>query len=247
VTRLLLSPRHAGRAVSNGLDHGPGQWAAMFDEDTAERLRVLLTDPKRRSAPASTRVKYLLSGLLTCGKCGALMYASPAGTPNGRRWQIYRCMARQHLGRRLDHVDDTVDEVVIRRLSRPDAAILLSRDVDISELRAEGADLRRRRDALAAMLAENLLSAESVRDQASRLTEALVDVERRIDAASGDSPLAALIESTDVKRDWPAQSLLARRDVIRALFESITVLPVTRGARFEPEQIAFAWRDNAGI
>lgn len=245
LTRLLLSPRHAGRAVSNGVDYGAGQWSAIFDAETAERLRVKLTDPRRRTAPASVATKYLLSGLLTCGKCGAKMYASPASTPNGRRWMIYRCMAKQHLGRRLDLVDQVVDALVVARMSQPDAARLLESDLDVAELRSRASELRDRRGALAALLADGLMSPADVRTQAERIGAELADVERRIEQADGSSPFAAMIGAPDVAATWQAMSLQARRETIRVLFESLTVLPVTKGARFHPSQVAYEWQSSA--
>lgn len=244
LTRLLLSPRLAGRAVSNGVDYGAGRWSAIFDAETAERLRVKLTDPRRRTAPESLGIKYLLSGLLTCGKCGAKLYASPASTPNGRHWMIYRCMAAQHLGRRLDLVDDVVDALVVARMSQPDAARLLASDVDVAELRRDATDLRERRSALAAMLADGLLAPGDVRAQAERLSVDLTDVERRIEHADGSAPFAPLIGAEDVAATWQAMPLGTRRETVRALFESLTVVPVVRGARFAPDQVAYRWRKS---
>lgn len=241
LTRLLVSPRYAGRAFSNGVDYGPGQWSAIFDTDTAERLTAMLTDPRRRTAPASTSAKYPLSGLLTCGKCGAPMYASPAQSPTGGRWMIYRCRTT-HLTRRLDLVDQVVDALVVARMSRPDAARLLAADVDVTGLRREVTELRDRRDALAAMLAGGLLSAPAVRGEAVKLTASIGERERAIEAASGSSPLVPLATSNDVAGTWQAMPIGARRESIRVLFESITVLPAGRGHTFDPEQIAFIWR-----
>ncbi|HZC71996.1 MAG TPA: recombinase family protein [Jatrophihabitans sp.] len=242
LTRLLLSPRHAGRAVSNGVDYGRGEWPAIFDPDTAERLHAKLTDPRRRTAPESLAVKYLLSGLLTCGVpgCGGKLYASPAASPT-HKWMIYRCRT-QHLGRRLDLVDAVVDALVIARMSRPDAARLLAPDVDVATLRATAADLRERRDALAAMVADRIMSPDAARAQAQRLTDQLAEVERQSDHAEGSAPFAPLIGANDVEAAWRAMSLGARRETVRVLFESLTVLPTRRGARFHPDQVAYTWR-----
>jgi hypothetical protein len=154
---------------------------------------------------------------------------------------IYLCKT-QHLGRRLDLVDQVVDALVIGRMSQPDAARLLAPEVDVDGLRRDATDIRGRRDALAALLAENLLGIDAVREQSARLSATLADVERRIEHASGSSPLAPLIGADDVAATWQAMALLARRDSIRVLFDSITVLPVTRGARFDPSQIVPVWR-----
>jgi site-specific DNA recombinase len=245
LTRLLLSPRHAGRAMSNGADHGDGQWSAIFDAETAGRLRAKLTDPRRRTAPVSLAAKYLLSGLLTCGRCGGKLYASPTGT-EGRRWMVYRCRA-QHLARRLDLVDQVVDALIVARMSRPDAARLLSPTVDVAALRADADRIRSERGRLAAMVGEQLLSADDIAAPSAKLSATLADVERKIEQASGSSPLAPLVAARDVAKAWQAMPLRARRDTVRVLFESLTVAPVVKGARFSPDQVVPVWRGDVAL
>jgi site-specific DNA recombinase len=119
----------------------------------------VLTDSGRRTAPASLKIKYLLTGLILCGKCGDKMYACPAENP---RRMIYRCL-KTHLARGLRDVDEVVEAAVIARLSRSDAADLFAPDVDLDALRARVTELRERRDGLAGLLADGLLSPAVVR------------------------------------------------------------------------------------
>jgi site-specific DNA recombinase len=120
---------------------------------------------------------------------------------------------------------------------------LVNDDVDVVGLRTQATELRDRRDGLAAMLADGLLSTTAARKQAVTITERLHDVERRIEAASGTSPLAALIGADDVRAAWQALDLEAQRTIVRALFETVTIMPAEhRGAKFDPELVIPAWR-----
>lgn len=236
--RALLNPRYAGRAVSKGADHGQGAWPVILPTDVQERLSEVLRDPARRTQHG-TKVKYLLTGLLNCGRCGERMYASPMGT-GSRRWMTYRCQTT-HLTRHLDSVDEVVTGVILERLKRPDAADLFNPDDDLDSLRAEAVDLRQRRDDLAELLAEGLLSPAKVREQSTVLGNRLRDVEARLSAAAGGDPVAALAGAVDVSAVWQALPLSQRRGVVEALVD-VTILPSGKGVRFDPEQVQIEWR-----
>jgi len=239
VRRVLLNPRTAGRVVSQGEDYG-SNGLAILDADTADRIAALMRDPRRKLAP-STQVKYLLSGLVRCGRDGCdspVMFA----TTNPKGVTIYRCL-HCYGTRRLDLVDEVVVAAVVARLSRPDAAGLLDRDVDLDELRGRVVDLRERRDGLASLLADGLLTPAAVRTQAQRLTDQISDIERQIEAAIGTSPLARVIDSGDVLAALEALSLLEVREVIKALMD-VRILPAGKGVRFNPEHVEIEWRQS---
>jgi predicted site-specific integrase-resolvase len=72
--RILVSPRIAGLREHKGTTY-PASWEAIISPEQHELLVTLLTDPARRTKPKAAGRKYLLSGLLTCGKCGRLLFA----------------------------------------------------------------------------------------------------------------------------------------------------------------------------
>jgi site-specific DNA recombinase len=236
---VLLNPRTAGRVVSQGTDYGSNGFA-ILDADTADRLSALMRDPGRRSAP-STTVKHLLSGMVRCGRPGcdsAVMYAS-----SDREDRLsYRCLSCRGT-RRLARVDEVVMAAVVARLTRRDAAGLLDRDVDLDDLRERVVDLRGRRDGLAALLADGLLTPAAVRTQAQRLTDQISGLERQIEASVGTSPLARVIDSGDVAAALGRMSLLEVREVIKELMD-VRILPAGKGVRFDPEQVRIQWKDG---
>lgn len=241
VKRVLTNPRVAGRVVYRGDDMGI-QGPAILDEQTFDRLTAVLSDPRRRTAP-STTARHLLSGIALCGRpeCGRepMFY-----TANGAdRVPVYRCR-RCYGTRHRDRVDEVVRAVIARRLSRPDAARIFAAGADVADLRSRAAEIRSRRDALAALLADGVLSPDAVREQATKLAGHLAEVEREIDSASGTSPVAAVLAHDDVAHALDALPLPDMREVIRALCE-VVILPAGKGVRFSPEQVAIEWRGGS--
>ena len=136
--RILLNPRHAGRGVYQGAENGvTGSWPAIISPGESEQLAGALRDPARRVRQGTVR-KYLLSGALACGVCGAAMYGSPQGAAGGARWAAYRCRTG-HLSRRVDQVDQVVEGALRARLARPDAVDLF--DISGADVAERWADL----------------------------------------------------------------------------------------------------------
>lgn len=63
---LLLRERNACRRVHQGQVVGVGDWDRVFDDDIHTRLVAIMGDPARRTN-RSNAIKYLLSGIVTCG------------------------------------------------------------------------------------------------------------------------------------------------------------------------------------
>lgn len=239
VKRALLNPRNIGRVTYNGQDMGTGTGPTILDGDAFERLAATLTDPRRKTAP-STQVKHLLSGLIRCGACDEPMFATNTATRSAGKYSVYRCLSCKRT-RRREYVDELVTEVVLTRLARPDALALFAPDADVSALRVKVTELRDRRDGLAQLLADGLLSAESVRSQATRLAQQIGDTEREIDGALGTSPLAPLVGAEDIRTVWEALPILQQRAVIDTLLLAY-IEPAGKGVRFAPEQVRIGWR-----
>lgn len=132
VRNVLANPRYAGlvapprsskdATAGHNLrlsDLEPGTWEPLVTPETWAAARDLLADPTRRTSPGAMPAS-LLSGIATCGKCGAPM---KAGQAQGIR--SYRCTESAHLSRKRDDADHFIAHVVIERLSRADAAGLL--------------------------------------------------------------------------------------------------------------------------
>jgi site-specific DNA recombinase len=236
VRRLLVNPRYAGKRLYNGEEmEAGGLWDPILTEETHRALEERLTDPRRKTAPDDLNSKYLLSGICICGKCGKKMFASPVKS-TGKEWMVYRCFGGYCMTRRLDLVDEVVEELVVGILSETDASKLFPSTGDAIDLRRRATDLRDRRDALAAMLAEGLLSAVAVREQAGKIRTELDSVSAALDAVDNLNPAASIIHAPNVPVAWKETPLGQKRQIIRALMD-VTVLPAGKGVRFDPSQV----------
>lgn len=240
VRAALLNPKLSGHVVYRGQVVAEGTWPIVLDTATHDRLAARLTDPARRTQ-TSTRPRYLLSGLARCGRCGGRLFHSPAGT-SARAWSIYRCKPSNHLSRRQDLVDAVVERVVLARLARTDAASLFTADDDRAEhLLARAVELRDRLDELADLLADGTLTAAGVRRSSERLRAELAAVEGERAQLATVPEVAALAAAEDVSAVWAGLPLVGQRLVVDALM-TVTVEPVSKGARFTPEQVRIEWK-----
>jgi len=238
---LLLNPRYAGLNSYRGEVIGRGDWPAILDESTHRAVVTLLNDPSRRTA-ASTVGKYLMSGLVRCGRCSDAMFASPMG-PKGSYWMVYKCR-KAHLARRLDLVDEVVEGMMLARLARADAVDLLvdENTDDADELRGEATAIRAQLADSADLFADGTLTATQLRKITERLRVRLHAVESRQAARGSEQVLADLIASADPSATWEAMTLGRRRAVVDVLLEA-TILPAPhKGAKFTPEQVQITWK-----
>ncbi len=242
--RVLTNPRYAGLVTYRGNVVGPGDWPAILEEGIHQALVARLTDPTRRTAMSTSR-KYLLSGLVRCGRCGQAMFASPMGV-KGNYWMVYRCRTA-HLARRLDLVDEVVTETVIARLAKPDALDLLIDDdrPDADQLRQEAVVLRARLEQLAVDFADGGITSAQLRTATERLRGRLKAVEAGQADNSRPHVLASVVGVENVRTAWAQLSLGERRAVVDTLM-TVTILPAGKGSRFNPEQVRIEWRTTLG-
>lgn len=271
VRPLLLNPRYAGlmshlsevRRQAGGDPRklrlesivGSAAWPALIEESTWRAAVEMITDPARAKPPRSARG--LLTGLGLCGVCEATVHAG-GGPRRGQRetYSTYRCRdAYGHVGRAAGPVDWWVSEIVIERLARPDAAVLLDDDgrPDAATLRREARALRARIDGLAKLFADKVLDEMGVRRESARLRAELADVEAQQRDAGRVNVLGPLVaagqqaENQDearaaVRATWEALDVDRQRAAVETLMV-VRLLPPGRGVRFGGDVVA--WERNA--
>jgi site-specific DNA recombinase len=247
---VLIRPRNAGIIEYEGEQIAKATWPAIVPENVWRAVRVLLSDPARRH-PRSADRRWLGSGLFLCGVCNdgtTMRSASTTGGASGPRRAAYRCKAGAHLARVAEPVDELVTAVVLRRLSRPDARLLLRSDpgVNIVALSSEAAALRVRLDELAALFAAGEVTARQLAEGSAAIRQRLAGVEGMMATAVAGSPLAGFAGSDDVAAAWDAASVSRRKAVIDVLM-TVTLLPAPRGRRpgghyFDPGSIKIEWK-----
>lgn len=236
VRAVLANPRYAalvspprsssGRAdkFNLGLSDLPeGNWEPLVTPETWAAARKVLSDPARqtnRGAPVRT----LLSGIARCGKCGGPMRSGTSG-----RAAVYRCHNTPHLSRKRDDVDDYITEVVLERLSRPDAVDLLEdrERPDVDALRAQLREAQQGEADVASMVARGLMRMSAAEAALADVRGRIADLEGKLTDAGRADALAPLVRATDARAVWESfgDDIGRKREAIRLLMAPIIHSP----------------------
>lgn len=243
VRNLLLNERYAALRDYRG-DLYPGRWPVIVDETTWRAAKHVLEDDGRATSPGPGR-RWLLSGIARCGVCddGTTVTSGSRGGPKGKpgpTQPLYRCRKTKHLARGTDPIDLTVEEYIIRRLSRPDAIGLLvdTEAPDAAELRTKAVALRARLRGLADEFADDDdADAVEFRRATRRIKERLADVEAQMHHPQRARTLVNIVTAEDPAKAWEDLPLDRRRAVVETL-ATVTILPGRPGrAPFDPRTV----------
>ncbi len=239
VRGLVLRERNAGLRVHRGEVVGDGAWEPIVDRDRFEQLRTVLTDPTRKTS-TGTAAAHLLSGIGRCGICGASLRITYR-----RNVPSYRCSGGGCVIRKREDLDALVTELVVARLSAPDAAEVLTTGTDNPERAAavaEADQLRARLDEVADQYADGLIDGRMLERITARLRPQLAEAEARSRVVDSTPLLDGLVGMPDVRAVWEGLSLSRRRAVVDTLM-TITLNRTRQGARtFDPEAVRIDWK-----
>jgi site-specific DNA recombinase len=241
---MLVRPRNAGLREHRGVVVGPAAWPAIVPEETWRAACAIIADPTRRTSTGN-RASYLLSGIATCGQCGGSMTSANVGSKIDGPRRVYRCRANACVARRRDWIDQLIEDVVIERLSRPDARDLLVDETrpDFDQLRNAAIDLRTRLEDAAAAFAEGEIMRLQLQVITKRLTAQLEDVERQQGHTDRANILADVVTATDVRAAWKAAGLDRQRAIVQVLM-TVAILPGGGGSRlFDPTKVRIDWKN----
>jgi len=250
VRRVLVNPRYAGLKVHRGKvverevdgkrERVKGDWTALIDEDTHDRLVGYLGDPARVSTTSWER-RFPGAGIYRCGVCGGPMKSHQSGGPSQRR--SYMCRLKGHVLRNAEHLDDHVANAILERLSRPDAALVIAQGGDdVGELQDARAGVVAKLDQLVELLDDGTLDGPKAREKAAQYKTRIAEIDGRLSAATRVSPAAAMLASgEDLRALWEQMDATLRSQVIDELVV-VRVLPARRGRGFDPASVDIAWR-----
>lgn len=259
----LLSKRNAGIRVYKGQEY-PGKWTPIYSADLHERIN---SEWKRRHGEG-TRAKsdnrrYLLTGLLHCGLCGAKMAGGAHYDRQGQESRDkYRCIRGDNgtgcgnLMRVAVTLDHLVKEAVLYRLDSPEMKALLvqqeSRADEIEPLRVQETTLRNRLDSLLDDYADDTLTKPEYIKAKDRVQSQLGDVERQLSALySSEQAQALLSPSQSLREAWEANPTSWRRKLLGLVIERVTVNRSYKRTpyeidgkryKFDPESVEIEWR-----
>lgn len=269
---ILIKPRNAGLAVYQVRQAaqpykdrgepvpydagviGTGDWEPILLEETWRAVAVLLSDPSRSTGAVNTP-KWLGSMLYKCGVCAEQgteqTIKITCGGANSGHSSGYGCRGPvDHLRRAAVQVDEYVTDVVIARLSKADAAGLITPHPvapDRAELGQERNTLQQRKANILALVADGTFTPAEAREQVKPISERLTVIDAALAVTLARSPLDELPLGTDrVREVWERLPLGTRRAVVRLLID-VTLVKTGRGRRpggsyFDPASVEITWR-----
>jgi site-specific DNA recombinase len=245
-------PRHSGPCTDDCII-GDAAWPAIVDPERHRAVVALLRDPDRRHNHASPGRKHLLTGGAgCCGVCGEVLRTRKLTWTRQRTGEkvvqpTYICAGPGCTGRAQAHVDQLVGQVVVARLSQPDALDLLHAPAPPSEAdqhRRDAEDLRRRLDEAAESYADGLIDRQQLEAITSRLRPAMEKADSMADqvyVAPDLGPLRDMVAAEDVQARWDGLDVRQRRLVVDALGLKVSLMPTKQGPGFKPEDVRIEW------
>ncbi len=234
ISRLISSPALGGLVEVDGELQAAAFNGVVASEDWRSARAALRRRPRGEVRRPREKLT-LLGGLLSCAEHAFVLFGGSAA--HGAIYVADR-PGQCCVGIVRAATDDLITTLVIRRLGQPDAVDLFQVRRDTTAIDTEIQELRQRREELADLVAEGLLTASAVRPRLSALAERLGALEAARSPTSID-PEAFVRPGAA----WEAWTMTQRREVLRLLFAGLAVRHVghRNGSRFNPERLQLEW------
>jgi site-specific DNA recombinase len=212
---------------------------SILAEET--HVRLVQLHASRRKGPRRPTRRYLLTGLLRCWRCGAVL----RGTPRARGADLYVCPGPPHGGCSgtavtANHAEDAVGNMVLTRL---DSAELRGLHVDDTVAVRELSAHRQRLLDLGELWAsgkidrQEWLSLKGSVGHRVRSAEAEVARLQRIATFQKLTGTGAALRT-----QWPGMAIDTRRSIVQSALEHVVVLAAEPPKRvFRPERLQPFW------
>jgi DNA invertase Pin-like site-specific DNA recombinase len=246
VSQFLRKPRNAGLRAHNGEIIGKGTWPALVDESTwRATMAALQKRPGRPLGRRSVR-RHPLTGVLQCGS-GKPECTHLSGHINLQGKLCYVCKACRGVSIRAELVEPIIYDLVIGRLSMPDAEDLLRAELhDEAEAQAVRDELNvlyGELEKIGVERGQRLLTGPQAKIATDLINEDIAKLERR----QQDQEKVRVFEGLQLGTPKVALGIRALspdgfRTVVDMLM-TITIAPVGKGGKvFNPERVQVAWK-----
>lgn len=227
----------AGTRYHRGDEH-VAQWPPLVTRAAFEAAASVLAtnsehhrSTRRKSAPGV--IKYLLSGnsSVATAMCGSPLTGFCAADGRGA---TYGCKMNRCASAPMPEADEYVTRLVVARLSRKDARKLWVPDDTAS--RAAADDLARLtaelEEARGSFAQPGGISAAAMAAKEAAMAPAIADARQRMGPASAPIGALEVIDAARFGKDkarpaWDGLPLLAKREVIAAMFDRLSLQPAT--------------------
>jgi site-specific DNA recombinase len=243
VRQILTHPRTAGHRIHQGRIVKRNVYPEIISEDKRQALITLFSDPARKTSPGNTP-RWLGSLIVRCGVCdnGATMTVrlNCRGTP------VYRCRTKGHCQTPAEQVDAHLERVIVDRLSRDDVADLVpdTPQVDVAALRDELRVLDERKVEAAQRFAAGGIDGTQLDTITATVDGRRAEIRAQLAEATQNSPLAEFAATTNAAEHWESLTLGRKREILKLLPLSATVLPIGRGRSFTRDHIRIHGPDD---
>lgn len=243
---ILSSGRIAGLRDHRGQVVAPAVWDGLITLEDRDRVLVRFAEMKRSKRRAPQR--YLLSGMLRCGRCSGTLFASPR-----TRTRRYVCMAGPDHGGcgritvTAGPIEQLIADAVLYRLDTPELADALAGRAAADERAALVADLlaadRAQLEELTDLYASKQISATEWLRARRGIDDRIHAGESQLSRATHTEALIGLDRGDALRAQWLELPLSRKVAIVRALVDHATVGPGTRGAqRLDPNRVEAVWR-----
>lgn len=240
IRQMLQRDRYRGVRVYNGTEYAAA-WPAVWDEDTWQRIQYTIKQRTEASGNRPAYRRHLLTGLLTCGACGATMNGTTTYDNRTREpRKTYRCNRNRggcgKVSRSAFALEWWIRELICYRLDSPELAILMQANDPMqqrsSKLLARQASSSARLESLLDDYADGTLTKTEYKRAKERATTALEAVGRELEALHVDRSLTGLVGAGEsVKRRWEIEGDGWRRGLVELLIADITIQPSVKKPR----------------
>src|SRR6266498_1394839 len=212
--------------------------------ETWEALRAILTDPDRVTTKGGPP-RYLLTGLIHCGKCGNRMFGHRRTHVSGHEYVIYLCQNRVAGGcvsRDARYTEEEVTERLLYRLESTAFEQAASRPPEdpTRELYEQLAVEQGVYDRLEDKLARELISEVAYKRHRAESEERMDALRRKIAKLTDNRVITQI--PRNIREVWPGLSLDRRRAILAAMIRRIEVHPQRKGPGFDPNTIKVLWK-----
>ncbi|MCH7229596.1 recombinase family protein [Glycomyces sp. L485] len=221
-------------------------WPAIITPEDSDALRATLTRPERRKHSGPTGRKYMLSGILRCGKCGHQMSNRPrSGTP---RYVCPNLPGGKSCGGTATNgakTDELIRDMVLEALASPNLAERLQqRGAPNDGLAERIRTAEDRADELAADWAAGEITRSEWRTAKDVLDKQLERDRETLARSTQTRALNGFLGVTpgQIRLRWDGLGTGQRTAVVAAVVERIIVHPANPRKRWDPDRFEIVWR-----
>jgi site-specific DNA recombinase len=248
VAQMLKSPRIAGLRSHNGVVVGDAMWPAII---APEQHRQIVAMYKRKTPDGKRSPRrYLLSGMLRCGKCGNKLFSSAR-----RDTRRYVCMSGPDHGGcgRLTivaaPVEEWLAEAVLMRIDSPvmrdPLAGRAAADERTSALLSELQDDQAQMGELAELWASKAISSAEWKAAREPIEARIYTTERQLSQITGDHTLDGILGHGDeLRTSWESLPLTRQAAIVAAVLDFATIAggEGRHTNAVDPNRISATWR-----